>query len=87
MRATFRIAFAALLASTATGFRAPAHSTPALRRPPAATARGRTAVRPAKQDIDEIVEKTGVEGGLFSIFTSDADGEEKAVSAKDLLKQ
>ena len=39
------------------------------------------------EELQETVEKSGVEGGLFSIFTGDGDAKEKATTAGDLLKQ
>ncbi|KAH8048682.1 hypothetical protein JL720_15798 [Aureococcus anophagefferens] len=36
-------------------------------------------------EVEDAVEKGGVEGGLFSIFKSDGDGESKGADAKALL--
>mmetsp|Transcript_20522 Transcript_20522/g.61191 ORF Transcript_20522/g.61191 Transcript_20522/m.61191 type:complete len:165 (+) Transcript_20522:206-700(+) len=72
-----RLAVLLLAAVATSGFVAPG-------RRPALSVRRRPKL---SDEVEEAVQKTGVEGGLFSIFSSDADAGEKATSAKDLLKQ
>ena len=51
------------------------------------TRRGAPLYAQVDEELQETVEKSGVEGGLFSIFTGDGDAKEKATTAGDLLKQ
>ena len=67
------------LATVATAFRAPA-----VRVKPLVT---RLPMAQLDPELEEAVKKGGVEGGLFSIFKSDEDGESKGASAKALLKE
>ena len=57
--------------------------------PPAARVGAPALRRPGRldPDLEETVKTSGVEGGLFSIFRSDGDGESKGASAKALLKE
>jgi hypothetical protein len=77
-----RFAIASILAARCAGLVLPRH---ALRAPHAR----RCAAPLAKvdEDLQETVEKSGVEGGLFSIFAGDGDVSEKKATAGDLLKQ
>ena len=68
--------FAALVSASLTAaFQAP--------RPPRAATFRRVAK--LSDEVEDAVEKGGVEGGLFSIFKSDGDGESKGADAKALL--
>ena len=78
MMVVFRAAFLAALAATASSFVAPSRRLAPLSSRPMAK---------LDADVEAAVKKGGVEGGLFSIFKSDADGESKGASAKALLKE
>ncbi|KAH8044361.1 hypothetical protein JL722_14753 [Aureococcus anophagefferens] len=68
--------FTALVSASLTAaFQAP--------RPPRAATFRRVAK--LSDEVEDAVEKGGVEGGLFSIFKSDGDGESKGADAKALL--
>ena len=60
---------------------------PKLERGAPSTRRGAPLLAQVDEELQETVEKSGVEGGLFSIFTGDGDAKEKATTAGDLLKQ
>ena len=78
MMLLFRAASLAALAATASSFVAPSRRLAPLSSRPMAK---------LDADVEAAVKKGGVEGGLFSIFKSDADGESKGASAKALLKE
>ena len=77
---------AAVLAHAVAGLVLPRHTlSPKLGAP--STTRGAPFLAQVDEEVQETVEKPGVEGGLFSIFTGDGDAKEKATTAGDLLKQ
>ena len=83
-----RLVLAAVLAGPCAGLVLPRHTlSPKLERSAPSTTRGAPLYAQVDEELQETVEKSGVEGGLFSIFTGDGDAKEKATTAGDLLKQ
>ena len=77
-----------LVAVVAHGLVLPRHTlSPQAAAPPTLARRGAPLYAQVDEELQETVEKSGVEGGLFSIFTGDGDAKEKATTAGDLLKQ
>ena len=69
--------FAAVLAARCGALVLPRHTLS----PQATARRGAPLYAQVDEELQETVEKSGVEGGLFSIFTGDGDAKEKATTA------
>ena len=82
-----RLVLAAVLAHTVGGLVLPRRHTLSPKAAAPRTRRGAPFLAQVDEELQETVEKSGVEGGLFSIFTGDGDAKEKATTAGDLLKQ
>ena len=82
-----RLVIAAVLAHTVAGLVLPRRHTLSPQAAAPSTRRGAPLLAQVDEELQETVEKSGVEGGLFSIFTGDGDAKEKATTAGDLLKQ
>jgi hypothetical protein len=81
-----RLVIAAVLAAQCAGLVLPRHTLSPKAAAPS-TRRSAPLYAQVDEELQETVEKSGVEGGLFSIFTGDGDAKEKATTAGDLLKQ
>ena len=80
-----RLVVLAALAARCAGLVAPSRALTL--KAPRLARRGAPLLAQVDEELQETVEKSGVEGGLFSIFTGDGDAKEKATTAGDLLKQ
>ena len=78
---------AAVLAHAVAGLVLPRHTLSPQAAAPTLARRSAPLLAQVDEELQETVEKSGVEGGLFSIFTGDGDAKEKATTAGDLLKQ
>ena len=75
-----RLVIAAVLAAQCAGLVLPRHTlSPKLERGAPSTRRAQV-----DEELQETVEKSGVEGGLFSIFTGDGDAKEKATTCVEI---